>query len=359
MLEEDTDEIPLIEYEYGRDGKHFLVANDNLEASRYLPLLDENLGEGNYTFVVRTDIKDLDLGPDEMIERLKHASESPLFKKYGPNTQYTYHHPDYPATLQLEGPEWLYLELRDTSHSLYLPDEVTDRILALPRDTVRHDLEQIVLYHMGQTCDGIPDDYDPDGYAGTISHCIFLLGELGNEDSSLDVVLEVLRQSSDFIDYHFGDSGDEVFVPTLYLLGQNKLEKLMNFVKEEGLETFCKCYIFPAVANVALLQPERRDEVVAWFREVIQFATKMLPKTQWFDANLAGLMLYSLLDIQAKELLPDIRKMFATKLVDLGVCGDFATVSRLMYDPREKGDPNRYITEIHKRFADMKRRWDR
>ena len=133
----------------------------------------------------------------------------------------------------------------------------------------------------------------------------------------------------------------------------------MNFVKEEGLETFCKCYIFPAVANVALLQPERRDEVVAWFREVIQFATKMLPKTQWFDANLAGLMLYSLLDIQAKELLPDIRKMFATKLVDLGVCGDFATVSRLMYDPREKGDPNRYITEIHKRFADMKRRWDR
>jgi hypothetical protein len=359
MLEEDTDEIPLIEYEYGRDGKHFLVANDNLEASRYLPLLDENLGEGNYTFVVRTDIKDLDLGPDEMIERLKHASESPLFKKYGPNTQYTYHHPDYPATLQLEGPEWLFEELRDTSHSLYLPDEVTDRILALPRDTVRHDLEQIVLYHMGQTCDGIPDDYDPDGYAGTISHCIFLLGELGNEDSSLDVVLEVLRQSSDFTDYHFGDSGDEVFVPTLYLLGQNKLEKLMNFVKEEGLETFCKCYIFPAVANVALLQPERRDEVVAWFREVIQFATKMLPKTQWFDANLAGLMLYSLLDIQAKELLPDIRKMFATKLVDLGVCGDFATVSRLMYDPREKGDPNSCITEIHERFADMKRRWDR
>ena len=168
-----------------------------------------------------------------------------------------------------------------------------------------------------------------------------------------------MRQSSDFIDYHFGDSGEEVFVPTLYLLGQNKLEKLMNFIKEEGLETFCKCHIFTAVANIALVHPERQAEVVAWFREILQFATKVLPKTQWFDSCLAGLMLNSILDIQAKELLPEIREMFATGLVDLGACGDYAEVSRLIDDPSEKGDPSSCITEIHERFADMKRRWDR
>ena len=32
MLEEDTDNIPLLEYEFGRDGKHLLMANNNLEA---------------------------------------------------------------------------------------------------------------------------------------------------------------------------------------------------------------------------------------------------------------------------------------------------------------------------------------
>ena len=37
MLEEDDDKIPLIEYEYGKDGKHTLVAHSGLEASRYLP----------------------------------------------------------------------------------------------------------------------------------------------------------------------------------------------------------------------------------------------------------------------------------------------------------------------------------
>ena len=55
MLEEDTDDVPLIEYNYGRDGKHTLVASSRLEASRYLPLLRKNLGEGNYDYLLRMD----------------------------------------------------------------------------------------------------------------------------------------------------------------------------------------------------------------------------------------------------------------------------------------------------------------
>jgi hypothetical protein len=276
-----------------------------------------------------------------------------------PRTEYAYQHPDYPKTFQLDSPEWLYSELQNTDNALYLPEELTSRILALPRDIVRHDLEQIVLYHIGKTCDDIPDDYDPDGYTGILANCVILLGEVGREDSSLDVVLELLRQSDKFYDYHFGDAGDEIFVPTLYLLGQNRLDVLMNFFKEEGLETCCKCYVPTAVAHIALVQPERRGEVIGWFREAIRFATKMLPKTQWIDSDLAGLMLHDLLDIQAKELLPELREMFATGLVDLGACGDFADVSRMIANPSYMGDPSVYESDIYKRFADMKRRWEK
>ncbi len=357
MLEEDTDDIPLIEYEFGYYGKHLLMANNNLEASRYLPMLKKNLGEGNFDVTIKMDDfnEDSDWDLDTFFERMEDADESPLLKDYGPCTEYTYHHPDYPQTLQLDGPEWLYQELQKTENSLYLTDELTDRILALPRDIVRHDLEQMVLYHMGVTCDVIPDDYDSDGYTGIISNCVILLGEVGNEESSLDVILELLRQSYDFKDYHFGDADEEIFVPTLYLLGQNRLDKLLNFVKEEGLETFCKCHVFPAVAHIALVQPERRKEVIKWFREVIRFSTKMLPKTQWIDSELAGLMLHDLLDLQAKELLPEIREMFATGLVDLGACGDFADVTRMIANPRYIGDPSAHETNIYKRFADLKR----
>lgn len=44
ILEEDTEDIPLIEYEYGKDGKHYLFVNSQLEASKYLPTLRKNLG---------------------------------------------------------------------------------------------------------------------------------------------------------------------------------------------------------------------------------------------------------------------------------------------------------------------------
>lgn len=60
MLEEDTDDVPLIEYEYGKDGKHFLVCHSELEASRYLPLLRKNLGEGNYEYIVGIGAPSLD-----------------------------------------------------------------------------------------------------------------------------------------------------------------------------------------------------------------------------------------------------------------------------------------------------------
>lgn len=52
FLEEDTDEIPLIEYEFGKDGKHYLVAKSQLELSKYLQTMKKNLSEDEYSFVV-------------------------------------------------------------------------------------------------------------------------------------------------------------------------------------------------------------------------------------------------------------------------------------------------------------------
>lgn len=58
MLDDDTDDVPLIEYEFGKNGKHVLVAKNNLEGSRYLALLKKNLGEGNYEYILRLDDDD-------------------------------------------------------------------------------------------------------------------------------------------------------------------------------------------------------------------------------------------------------------------------------------------------------------
>ena len=51
FLEEDTDDVPLIEYEFGRDGKHLLVVHDKREADKYLPLMKQNLGD-NFDYII-------------------------------------------------------------------------------------------------------------------------------------------------------------------------------------------------------------------------------------------------------------------------------------------------------------------
>ena len=59
MLEEDTDDIPLIEYEFGKDGKYYFVANDGLEFSKYFPTLKKHLPEDQLIYTIMNG-EDLD-----------------------------------------------------------------------------------------------------------------------------------------------------------------------------------------------------------------------------------------------------------------------------------------------------------
>jgi hypothetical protein len=65
MLEEDTDDIPLIEYEFGRDGRHCLMAKNRLEASRYIPILEKHLGNNYDLFISGTDSDGEDFDDDD------------------------------------------------------------------------------------------------------------------------------------------------------------------------------------------------------------------------------------------------------------------------------------------------------
>ena len=340
MLEEDTDEVPLIEYEYGRNGKHFLVAKNKLEASRYLPSMKAHLGDnfdvsiGEFDDFDDFDEEEDDDEPYTLIE-----------------TQYTYQHPQYPQVLNVEN-QWIVPELCDPKNSIAPDDKLIDRILALPHDSLRRDLENLILYYTGLTCDHLPDD-EAEEYNGVIGTSLMLLAEVGNEDSSLDVVLEVLRQSPEFYDYHICDSGEDIFIPTIYKLGQHKLDKLMAFAKEEGLYSLSKSCVLSAVSQIAYYQPKRRDEVIEWFREIIQFALKKLPNPQFFDSDLLGDIINELTEIRAKELLKEIRALFDTGYVETFFTRNYKEVEEDILNPEYTSD-NFCLLDIHERFHHQK-----
>lgn len=59
ILEEDTDDIPLIEYEYGKDGKRMLIVGPTGKETRYIKSLQERFGD-DFDYIVDADDDDED-----------------------------------------------------------------------------------------------------------------------------------------------------------------------------------------------------------------------------------------------------------------------------------------------------------
>lgn len=72
ILEEDTDDIPLIEYKFGMNGKHVLMIAARPEDARWAPILHKNLGD-NFRLVYLDKPDDFD---DEEYEE-EYDDESP------------------------------------------------------------------------------------------------------------------------------------------------------------------------------------------------------------------------------------------------------------------------------------------
>lgn len=311
ILAEDTEEIPLIEYEFGKDGMPFLITSTRFEANIHIPTLEKNVGVGNFdVYVINEDenfpIDDADAYNDNYTQ-----------------TEYAYNYPDYPQTLSLHHTELEDLFLHEYINSL--PKEKIDLFLSLPNDTLVTDLEQIILVEIGKMA-GFPEqDIPEEEIHSAVMHCLFLLGELKAE-KSLNTVLEVMRQDISFIDSHL-DYVYDILPLTLYYIGRNQLSALFDYVKEAVLHPVVRENVFTAVSYIAMNEPERRDEVIEWFRNVLLFYKENAYNPDVYDGNLAATLMEELIDIKAKELLPEIKQLFDTKQINERYIEDYETVS--------------------------------
>lgn len=326
ILSPDTEDIPLMQFDFGKDGRHLLIANDRVELDYYLPKLKKYLGD-NFRYVcnMADETPDIDIPPME---------------------QYTYKPHGYPASVSLSHPELMSL-FSDDEYDFGFPDDTLDRILGIPHPELSQDIEQMALWRIGTSLAEIAsgkDDYSP-----LLTHCIFFLGELG-QGTSLPVILEVLRQNDDFRDYNFGDASGEIFIPTLYLLGKDNLYAFESYLHEPGLCSFARSLLFSAVSMIPHFQPERRTEIIGWFRNLLVFYRKNLPERICCDGTLVGLLMHSLIDMNAVELLPEIKAIYDTGLVDTFPCGDYAEVASEIGKEQKYPEYKAYSLDIRERY---------
>ena len=151
------------------------------------------------------------------------------------------------------------------------PGTLAQEILSLPRASLINDLEKILIDSI-QRFEWFRDNYEEfiDEEQEFPIHALYFLAEL-KASESLDKVLDVLRQGEEFLTYWYSDVMQEYWSAPLYLLAEGQLEKLKQYVLEPNGFTYARLMVAEIVAQVALHQTNRRDEVIQWFDEVLNY----------------------------------------------------------------------------------------
>ncbi len=249
-----------------------------------------------------------------------------------------------------ENPEVLLLYEVDM---LITEDEISS-ILELPRESLIRDL-CLVLQDSIERKEYFETaiDYSMENQSFPL-HALFFLSEL-KATESLPTIFELARQKEPYFDFWFGDYLTEGFWEILYHICGGNLSSLMALMKEHGLYKFVRTEITVCVSQIALFHPERRIEVIDWFRGLSEFYLTNI-EGDFIDKEEIGLMICSLIDLGAPELNGTIRELYDADLVFIGIPGDLKTVLNANSQDR-KSDSKRKIHSIFSRYEYILGSW--
>jgi len=237
-----------------------------------------------------------------------------------------------------------------------ISSDIITEILSLPRETLIPDLHKVIYDSMARFDYFSNKDWDNNSNEFLL-HALFLLTELKSEES-LPVLLDILRQDKDYLDYWFSDFLTEEVWECIYTLGFNQLDALKLFMMEPDHDCYARTQVSTAVSQIALYQPERRDEIIKWYEDLLLFFLAEKENDRIIDTNMIGFIVGDLLDMDAKELEPLLTEIYKHRLAGIGVCGSIEDVIQELHEPRyPNNDLKRKIYSIQSRYAYILKTW--
>jgi tetratricopeptide (TPR) repeat protein len=240
-------------------------------------------------------------------------------------------------------------------HQLYkyseenIPKKLIQQILALPRPTLIKDLEHALADAVIRFDDFKDDEWEMEEITFPI-HALYFLTELKSE-GSLPIILDFLRQDKEFMDFWLGDDVETHFQPTLYLLANTQLAALKNYVLEENNLTWFRLVATEVATQVALKQPERRAEVVEWFKSVIHYHLENADNDNLIDSSFLSFLMGEMINFGGVELTDDITALYTTGWVDDSCCGDLAMILKDVHEPDLDYNNHPLPTDIHELYS--------
>lgn len=211
---------------------------------------------------------------------------------------------------------------------LSIPRVFIENILALPRTTVIADLE-LVLSDSISRYRYFEEFFEKEGIGEDRLtfplHAILLLGELKSKES-LGLILKFLSFENDFLVFWLGDHKTETIYEPIYYLGESQLDQLKAFMFKPNVDTYVKTSVLTAVQQVYFYQPHRKNEIIHWYDDVIDYFIENAGDQNLNSSELLAFIVSDITEIREKRLLPDIERLFRMTYVCEGICGPIQKV---------------------------------
>ena len=131
------------------------------------------------------------------------------------------------------------------------------------------------------------------------------------------------------------------------MIGQTALEPLSGFFIEQNHDEFARVMALDGLCEIAQRHPDQRGDVLRCYKNYLQ-----QPDTSTTALN--GLLVSYLLDLDAKELIDDIRTLFNRQCVDISCAGDLEEVEIKLGFRTERSTPKPRLYD-HLDFSSLPR----
>jgi len=240
-------------------------------------------------------------------------------------------------------------------NSLRIDQQIIAEILALPHETLLDDLHKVVYDSMARYEVFANQDWDVETQE-FMMHALLLLTEL-NDERSVTVFLDVLSQDKDYLETWLGDFLTDGFWELLYVIANDKLEQLYNFIIEPNGYTYSKSSVGQMTQQLILHQPERREEVVSWYKRVFEFWITNNENDDIIDTDLIAYFISDIVNIHVIELIPEIKTLFNLNLVSKEISGSLEDCIEDINGTSNLNYKNKIFGSITDRYNDITSNW--
>lgn len=347
ILEEDTDDIPLIEYEFGKDGKHTLFAKNGLELTTYLPILRDNLGDDFDYYCEESHNPDEDDFEENYFDD---ETDDDFVEFFGDGI--------YPSTYQSKIKGLIGL-LDGENGEGTVSDVNMNKLLAYDHDTLREDIYELLWYMKGMADaeeeDEKDEEYDDEEIDDNVEPATFMiinamavLMQIGFGDKRY-IINDWFDSSPYILNKYFGSYLNQTEMPVYTLMATTDFDYVCTLARDYGLwVTESDTNLLSALGLYLNINPDAKGTVIGTYRAILDIATESAKEDPEDKVRIATrvkraiTVAFVISLFGFKELLPNIKEACEAMLIP-----------NEMYSEIEKMIENPKVEKLHEMMEEL------